>query len=138
MKTIVKWSHNSLEISNTKDNQVIGAENAEEQGFTPIELLTGALGQCIVISLSRLLKRDGVSFHEDDLQVTVHAQKAEQGPSRVEQFTVDIKLSLDLDDKYRKRLIKSAERACTIGNTLKTGTQISYIDGEMNNDKESN
>ncbi|WP_066190383.1 MULTISPECIES: OsmC family protein [Gracilibacillus] len=129
MKTIVTWSNNDLEIRNTTGGQIVGTENADDQGFTPIELLTSSLGECIVISLSRLLKRDDVSFEEKDLQVTVQAHKAEKGPSRVERFTVDIQLALDLDEKYRKRLIKSAQRACTIGNTLKSGAEITYHDG---------
>ena len=128
MKTIVTWSNDQLKTTNHKNDQIITATSAEASGFNPVELLTSALGSCIVISIKKLLDRDGIKFQEKDLVVIVHALKAEKGPSRIEQFSVEINLTLDLEEKYRKRLIKSAERACTVGNTLKTGTTITYID----------
>ncbi|MCU4668412.1 OsmC family protein, partial [Bacillus paralicheniformis] len=93
-------------------------------GLTPIELLEASLGMCITISLQKMFERDGIEVLEDEFSVSVSAAKAPEGPSRVEKCSVSVKLPEHLPTDYKKKLITSAERACTIGNTLKRGVTI--------------
>jgi uncharacterized OsmC-like protein len=118
----INHKNGSYQIMNQGDYEIIGSSSAGSDGLTPIELLESSLGLCVSITLHQILERDG--FGRPDLEVTVTGKKAEDSPSRVESFLVDVKLSEQLDEDYSQKLILSAERACTIGNTLKQGVKI--------------
>lgn len=79
-------------------------------------------------TLGQLMSRDQVEPKE--YQISVNTKKAEQAPSRIESFTVDIQLPMSFTDSYRKKLVKMAERACTVGNTLQQGADIFLNEGE--------
>lgn len=124
MKTVVRSGKEGMLIQNNKLYEIKAADVPNSDGFTPIELLTGSLGLCVFISISRMLERDGIKWQEDELNISVTAEKAEKGPSRVEQFKVEVAMPASLDKSYRNKLLRSAEKACTIGNTLKNGATI--------------
>ncbi len=136
MKTIISWSTNKMQIKNENNVEITGGNKLETDGYTPIELLTGSLGLCIFITITKLFERDGLNEHIENFSVTVDAQKSTDGPSRIEKLSVEIQMPEQLDSNYRKKLIKSAERACTIGNTLKQGTNIEVIEKEVLQDGE--
>jgi uncharacterized OsmC-like protein len=46
----------------------------------------------------------------------------------VERFVIHVKLPEELDLSYREKLIKSAERVCTISNTLKHGATVEVVE----------
>src|SRR5690625_902937 len=122
MKTVFNWSNQNMQIKNDNGVEI----KLGTHGYTPVELLTGSLGLCIFITISKMFERDRVNENVSDFSVTVEAEKAEEGPSRIECFSVAIQMPEQLDDSYRLRLIQSAERACTIGNTIKQGAEIRF------------
>ncbi|PTF65852.1 hypothetical protein BUY34_09090 [Staphylococcus cohnii] len=128
MKTKVTWNQEAMQIQNDEGIQVTGSAKPEESGYTPIELMSSSLGLCLFITISRIFERDQLELDLTQLSVTVDAVKAENGPSRIEQFVVDIELPAGLDSSYRKKIILSAEKACTIGNTLQKGAEINIQD----------
>ncbi|MEK3888806.1 OsmC family protein [Bacillus sp. FSL K6-3431] len=119
--TIIKKINGSFDVYNAAGFQVEGSYNPDSKGLSPLELLESSLGLCISISLQKMFERDEIDVGDDEFSVKVDATKASDGPSRVEKCMVNITLPKHLSDEYKKKLIVSAERACTIGNTLKKG-----------------
>jgi len=128
MKTIVEWSNKNMQIKNDAGIEINGLDKEGMAGYTPIELLTSSLGLCIFITITRMFERDGIKDNMDEFSVTVEAEKAKGGPSRIENFLVSIQMPKQLDESYRKKLIISAKRACTVGNTLQHGAEITVTD----------
>lgn len=126
MKTVINWSNQNMQIKNDNGVKITGLDKPSADGYTPIELLTGSLGLCIFITITRMFERDEVVENVSDFSVTVEAEKSKKGPSRIEYFSVAIQMPEQLDVNYRMKLIKSAERACTIGNTIKQGAEIRF------------
>ncbi|KUL15219.1 OsmC family protein [Bacillus paralicheniformis] len=122
--SIIRKTNGEFGIFHEAGMQAKGSFTPNSDGLSPIELLEASLGMCITISLQRMFERDGIEVQEDEFSVSVSAAKAPDGPSRVEKCTVSIKLPEHLPTDYKNKLITSAERACTIGNTLKRGVTI--------------
>ena len=122
--SIIRKTNGEFGIFHEAGMQAKGSFTPNSDGLSPIELLEASLGMCITISLQRMFERDGIEVQEDEFSVSVSAAKAPDGPSRVEKCTVSVKLPEHLPTDYKKKLITSAERACTIGNTLKQGVTI--------------
>lgn len=129
MKTVIEWSNKNMQIKNDAGVEINGSDKPSATGYTPIELLTSSLGLCIFITITRMFERDGIEENLEEFSVTVEAEKAKEGRSRIENFLVAIQMPKQLDASYRKKLIKSAERACTVGNTLQHGAEINITDG---------
>ncbi|MBP1991819.1 OsmC family protein [Paenibacillus eucommiae] len=120
---VAEWkSGQNYNIRNENGFSTYGVTAPDAEGMTPIELLSSSLALCVSISLVKLMERDGVD--PGQLSISIEAEKAADSPSRVERFVLDIQLPELLDPAYRNKLIKSAERACTIGNTLRRGAEI--------------
>lgn len=135
MKTTVRSTNQKMIITNDNGTQINGGTTSDKHGYTPIQLLTSSLGLCMFITISKLFERDQLELEEEEFSVTVDAKKATTGPSRVEQFMIEIEWPKGLDKAYQNKLSKLAERACTIGNTLKNSTTISIVEkGETNNE----
>lgn len=120
----VKCDGKQHDIQTESGFNMDGLLSSGERGMSPIELLSSSLGLCISISLKKLLDRDGFDTHL--VFVNVKSIKAEDSPSRIESFDIQITLPEELDAAYKYKLQKSAERACTIGNTLKAGSSVHY------------
>lgn len=133
MKTSIHMRNGDIQISNEQGAVVKGIASSSDNGLTPIELLTSSLGLCVFITLSKMFERDAIEMDEDQLSIAVSAKKAESSPARIESFDVEITMPEHLEESYRAKLVRSAKRACTIGNTLKQGTTINYLDGRMGN-----
>lgn len=124
---IVQRKNGSFGVYNDAGLQVEASFTANANGLNPKELLESSLGLCITIVIQRMLERDEVELTEDDrFSVEVRAIKAEDSPSRFEECVVNVELPDHFSDKYKNKLIKSAERACTIGNTLQRGLKITH------------
>ncbi|MEK3936620.1 OsmC family protein [Sporosarcina sp. FSL W7-1349] len=122
--SIIRRINGEYGIHNDNGMQVKGMEAANGNGLSPIELLESSLGLCIAITMQRMFERDGVAVAEHEFSVAVSATKAVEGPSRIEQCVVKVRLPDHFTPEYKKKLMVSAERACTIGNTLKQGITI--------------
>ncbi|MGG0719498.1 OsmC family protein [Robertmurraya massiliosenegalensis] len=121
---VIKREQGKVGIYNNVGLQVEGSFSANMEGLNPKELFEASLGLCITIVLNRLLERDGIEVKDDDILIEVNAIKASDSPSRFEQCEVGISLPDNFSEEYKKKLIVSAERACTIGNTLRKGLKI--------------
>jgi len=93
-------------------------------GWSPLEMMEGALAFCVAKSLKTVMSRNGME--SDTLEILIQSKKAESGASRVEQFQVQVTLSPDLSRDDQEKLLKQVAMICTIGNTLKRESQISY------------
>ncbi len=122
--TVIKKEQGKVGIYNNAGFQVEGSFSANRDGLNPKELFEASLGLCITIVLNRMLERDGVEVQDDDISIEVNAIKASDSPSRFEQCNVNISLPQHFSQEYKNKLVVSAERACTIGNTLRRGLQI--------------
>lgn len=116
-------------IVNSGGAAVAGSfEAGTEDGFSPRELLEAALGFCTVISLVKLFKRDNMAYEEKGLRVTVEAEKQEGVTNRFTNFVVKVALPAGLPAEYRAKALTIAERACTIGNTLKSEARVQLLE----------
>lgn len=126
---IVQRKNGNFGVYNDAGYQVEASFTANSTGLNPRELLESSLGLCITIVISKMLVRDGIELKDDDrFSVEVRAIKAEDSPSRFEECVVKVELPDHFPDQYKRKLIKSAERACTIGNTLKQGVKITHTE----------
>ncbi|GIN72301.1 hypothetical protein J14TS2_27760 [Bacillus sp. J14TS2] len=122
---IVQRKNGAFGIYNEAGYQVEASFTAGSTGLNPKELLESSLGLCTTIVIQRMLERDGIELDENDpFSVEVKTVKAADRPSRFEECIVQVSLPDHLPEDYKNKLIKSAEKACTIGNTLKQGLKI--------------
>lgn len=122
--TLIKKSNDRFGVYNGAGIQVEGSFSPDSSGLSPKEMLEGSLAMCTVIVLQRMFERDGVEVSADEFSVEVKAIKATDSPSRFEKCEMTITLPDHFSDAYKRKLIVSAERACTIGNTLRTGITV--------------
>ena len=88
-------------------------------GMSPAELLCGAVGACLAISVDQLCAREGLD--PSGISVAVRVEKAPDLPNRFGRFSVLVDLDGIADPAQRARLIAAAERHCTVANTLEQG-----------------
>ena len=119
--TLIKQSNGSFGVYNGAGLQVQGSFSPDSEGLNPKEMLEASLAMCTVIVLQRMFERDSVEVGADEFSVEVKAIKAADGPSRFEKCEMTIILPDHFSEEYKKKLIVSAERACTISNTLSKG-----------------
>ncbi|GGM41718.1 hypothetical protein GCM10011351_29800 [Paraliobacillus quinghaiensis] len=125
MITLKKTKDNPHQITNGKGVLTTGtASTSEEEGYTPVDYLTSSVSICMGLTLDALIKRDELPV--DGYTINVSAKKAEGRPSRMESIDVEIDFDANLDAKTKDKLIKSAKRGCTIGNTIEQGAAINY------------
>lgn len=123
--TTLQWKNGQNEISNGAGFQVIGSSKGPDQeGLSPKELLEAALALCVSISMEKLLERDEIAVDLNALEITVKASKAEGVTNRFTHFETTVRMPEGLEDKYKKKLLVLVERACTIGNTITNGAEI--------------
>lgn len=89
-------------------------------GFSPVDLLYGALAGCLVISARAAAAKLGVLDRLGDVSARVTGRKAAEGPSRVEAFQVEIEIAGDIDAVTKQAIAEAAEgEICTVSNTLR-------------------
>jgi uncharacterized OsmC-like protein len=89
-------------------------------GFSPVDMLYGALAGCLVISARAAAAKFGVLDRLGDVSARVTGRKAVDGPSRVEAFHVEIEIAGDIDAVTRRAIAEAAEgEICTVSNTLR-------------------
>lgn len=120
----LNYAQGKNELSNESGVQILGSKAPNQQGFSPRELLEGAVALCLSITLENVLERDGVDVNLDEIAVEVVASKAEGVTNRFTDFTVHVTFPSGIDAAYRKKLLTVIERGCTISNTLVGDVQI--------------
>ncbi|MCL6445531.1 MAG: OsmC family protein [Alicyclobacillus sp.] len=122
MATVTWTPDDSYRISGLGGYDISGSRTSDGIGMTPIDLISSSLALCVSITLVKLCERDGVEL--GPISVMVEATKAQDPPSRIERFSVSVALPPTLDESAKEKYVLAAERACTIGNTLKRGAAI--------------
>lgn len=120
----IKKSNGSFGIYNEAGLQVEGSFSPNLNGLNPKELLEASIGMCLTIVIQKMFERDGVEVEENEFSIEVTGVKAPDSPSRFEHFNVSVKLPDHLSEEYKKKIVVSAERGCTISNTVKKGATV--------------
>lgn len=101
-----------------------------DYGPTPYELLAGSLSACTAMTIQMYAKRKGwlienvevhTSYSKD--YATDCASCGEDPSAKIDTFHREIKLTADLDEKQRKRLLQIADK-CPVHKTLHSQTQV--------------
>jgi putative redox protein len=104
----------------------VGGTNS---GPTPYELLSSALSACTAITLRMYADRKGWPLEAVEVRLKhekVHCDdcvEAEEGGSRIDRFTREVRVEGDLDAEQRRKMLRIAER-CPVQRTLLTPADI--------------
>ncbi|CQR56532.1 OsmC family protein [Paenibacillus riograndensis] len=115
----VLWSNHSYTVNS--DNTYEAPAGARQ---SPMDILCESLGMCIAVSLVRLMGDAGLDSNLLTVEVVPH--KAHGGAPRVENMNVSVIFPGALSTEIKEKLLLQASRVCTIGNTLKRGSEITY------------
>jgi len=104
----------------------VGGSN---EGPTPYDLLSAALGSCTTMTLQMYARRKKLTLN--NATVTVHHSKVhatdcedcETGDGKVDEFRREIRLDGDLDAEARERLVEIADR-CPVHRTLHSEVKV--------------
>jgi uncharacterized OsmC-like protein len=107
-------------VQNDRGRSVDAVFSPRADGFTPLELQAAALAACIDASVRLAARQEGAGSI-GGLEVEVIASKAEDLPSRLDDFEVIVTFNDPLDGDAKNRLVEAAEAICTISNTLRSG-----------------
>lgn len=122
--TILQWKNGQNEIFNGSGFQVMGSKAPNTEGLSPKELLEAAIALCVSISMEKLLERDKIEIDLNTIEITVTASKARGVTNRFTHFETTVRMPNELDANYKKKLLVLVERACTIGNTILNGAEM--------------
>ncbi|MEK5038109.1 OsmC family protein [Sporosarcina sp. FSL K6-3457] len=126
--TIINKINGVNSIYNEAGLQLEGSLAPNLNGLSPRELLEASLGLCVAISLQKMFERDNVVVEDKDISIEVVASKGENNTTRFEKMDVSITFPEHFSADYKKKLIISVERACTIGNSLKNSMTIHTVE----------
>lgn len=91
---------------------------------SPSDLLLGALGSCLYISLG--MAATSLHFSVKNLTVSVTAEKAHNLPHRINRFDVLVSFNFDGSTDERERILTKTKELCTISNTLGVDITMQY------------
>ncbi|MEQ1954173.1 OsmC family protein [Mesorhizobium sp. CN2-181] len=107
-------------VSSATGGEITLSSHVSAPGFSPVDLLYGALAGCLVISARAAAAKLGVLDRLGDIEAKVTGRKAADGPSRIEAFSVEIEIGGDLDPVTKHAIAEAAEgEICTVSNTLR-------------------
>ncbi|WP_182201388.1 OsmC family protein [Paraliobacillus salinarum] len=126
MITLRKIKDQPHTITNPKGVKSIAASSGSDiEGYSPVDYLASGVSFCMGLTLDALIKRDELPIESYEIKVDV--TKAEGRPSRLEKLDVEITFDTELEEKVKDKLIRSAKRGCTIGNTIEHGAEVNVI-----------
>lgn len=127
--TTLKIVEGQDQIFNEAGFQLVGNHGPNlEGGLSPRELLEASLALCVSISLQKIMAYDGVEYDKSSIHIEVSSVKAEDKSNKFSHFNVLVTLPQTLDPAYKEKLKSVVERACTIGNTLKSEAVVELIE----------
>jgi uncharacterized OsmC-like protein len=114
-RTEITWLEHDFSVSG--DNHVPhGGSGTGPDGF---DLVSAALGQCLLNTLLARAQRDGRQIHSAKAVVSTKARvRGEQVAPYLSDFEVDIYLEGDLDETARAELEDAAKTLCGVRETL--------------------
>ncbi len=95
-----------------------GAES--ETGHWPTEYILAALGSCFAGTAFAYAKTK--NFPLEKVITRIKGELAD-APSRIARIEMEVEMEGNLTPKERERILKAAERACTVMNTLRQGVE---------------
>jgi uncharacterized OsmC-like protein len=127
MLTMVREEHTCVELhqgkafvtSDGRSFEVSRRDRNTAQGECPMQLLTGALGACIVLTLDAVAQNKGIALSK------LKARLAYTSKDNETCFYVELELEGALTDREKKILFQSA-RSCEVAKILKGNVQIHY------------
>ena len=102
------------------------AYGGTDKGMTPYGFLSAGLGACTSMTIRMYARRKKWPLTHVWVDVkhdAMHAQDADGGHSKIDQFVRDIHLEGDLDEEQRARLLEIADK-CPVHKTLESSADI--------------
>ncbi len=122
--TVTSHADDSI-ISITEGGHSVGVGlTAGPDSSSPSDLLLGALGSCIYISLG--MAANALKHSVSDLTVCVTAEKAQSLPHRIDRFDVQVSFDFNGTAEERDRILKDTKALCTVSNTLNANVTLRY------------
>jgi uncharacterized OsmC-like protein len=102
---------------NDRGDEIRYAVSPSAPGFNPLELLSASLGICTAINLRKKLGA-ATGGNASPFEVAVECVKAQDLPPRVERMDLFVHLPEGITGAAADDVVRRAEAACTIANTL--------------------
>jgi len=102
-------SHNSIITDAPVDN------NGKGEAFSPTDLVSAALGACMVTIMGIVAERDGVSLEGLSWEITKIMQSS---PRKIQEIVVDFAWSNPVSDQAFIQKLKNAARTCPVALSL--------------------
>ncbi|MEK1929697.1 MAG: OsmC family protein [Pararhizobium sp.] len=91
-----------------------------QPGFNPLDLLYASLSACLTMSARIAASQRGVLDRVTEISAEVTGEKATEGLSRVQTFSIVFTIKGDIDDETRNAIARAAEdEICTVSNTIR-------------------
>ncbi len=100
--------------------RMVRRDDAAGRAGCPMQMVVGALGACIVLTLDAVAENKKIALSDVDVRLGCHTD----GNGRTE-FQVTLRLDADLSERERKILYQSA-KLCEVGKLLKSNVTIDY------------
>lgn len=120
-QTLVTWVGSDFEISG--DNHVAhGGAGTGPDGF---DLLSAALGQCLLNTLLARAQRDAIPIRAAEAVVSTKARlRGESAAPYLSELRVDLYVDADIDEAARAELERAAASLCGVRETLRQGPRV--------------
>lgn len=89
--------------------------NGKGEAFSPTDLVSSALGSCMVTIMGIVAERDGVSLDGLNWEVT---KKMQASPRKIQEIIVDFHWEKPVDDAALIQKLKNAARTCPVALSL--------------------
>ena len=100
--------------------RMVRRDDAAGRAGCPVQMVVGALGACIVLTLDAVAKNKQIALSDVEVRLDCHTD----GKGRTG-FQVTLQLDADLSERERKILYQSA-KLCEVGKLLKSDVTIDY------------
>lgn len=100
--------------------RMVRRDEATSRAGCPMQMVVGALGACIILTLDAVAKNKGIALTDVEVRLDYHTD----GNGHTA-FQVALQLDADLSERERKILYRSA-RLCEVGKLLKSDVTIDY------------
>jgi uncharacterized OsmC-like protein len=120
----VRVDAGGITATNDRGDEIRYAVSPSAPGFNPLELLSASLGICTAINLRKELGAAAGGEGASPFEVAVECVKAQDLPPRVERMELAVHLPDDITGASADDVLRRAEAACTITNTLVASARI--------------
>ncbi len=100
--------------------RMVRRDDAAGRSGCPMQMVVGALGACIVLTLDAVAKNKKIALSDLEVRIGCHT-----GGNGNTEFQVALQLDADLSERERKILYQSA-KLCEVGKLLKSNVTIDY------------